>query len=124
VLRTEAVLGGFFLATWIVALVYGVGWLEAPGLALSLYGLFSFAAAFGWVVGNLYVLRLRSLPAEARALRRRFGILYLAVPAGVVALARAMAPLELRIAAPLAEPLALGVYTIFFMVPLSLRRRA
>jgi hypothetical protein len=123
VLRTEAVVGGFFLATWVVALVYVLGWLGPPGLALSFYGLFVFSAAFGWVIGNLFAIRLRSLAGSPPARRRRFGATYLAVPAGAVALARAMAPTALREAAPLAGWLALGVYTVFFMVPVTLRRR-
>jgi len=124
VLRTETNLGGFFLATWIASGVYVAGWLAPPGLGLSFYGLFSFAGAFGWVVGNLLVLRLRALGWPTG--RRRSGLvaLYLLVPAGLVALLRAMAPTDLRRAAPLAGLLALGVYAIFFLVPVTLRRKA
>lgn len=123
-LRTETVLGGFFLAAWIVAGVYVAGWLAPPGLALSFYGLFSFAAAFGWVIGNLLVLRLRALGWPTG--RRRSGLvaLYLLLPAGLVALLRAMAPTDLRRAAPLAGVFALGVYAILFLVPVTLRRRS
>ena len=121
-LRTETVLGGFFLATWVVAGLYVLGWLEPPGLALSFYGLFSFAGAFGWVMGNLFVLRSRTLAALPPGVRRRLFALYLLVPAGLVALARAMAPVELRRAAPLAGWLALSIYLVFFFVPWSLPR--
>ena len=49
-LRTETVLGGLFLACWLVALGYTAGLLPAPApLPLNLYGLFTFAAAFGWL---------------------------------------------------------------------------
>jgi hypothetical protein len=124
VLRSETVLGGFFLATWIAAGVYVAGWLAPPGLALSYYGYDSFAAAFGWVIGNLLVLRLRALGCPTG--RRRAGLVafYLALPAGLVALLRAMAPTELRRAAPLVGLLGLGIYTIFFLVPLTLRRKS
>jgi hypothetical protein len=123
-LRTETVLGGFFLATWVVAGLYVAGWLAPPGLALSFYGLFSFAGAFGWVIGNLFVLRARTLAGVPPAFRRRFLALYLLLPAGAVALVRAMAPVELRRAAPLAGLLALSVYLVFFFVPWSLRPRS
>lgn len=122
-LRTETVLGGFFLATWVAAGLYVAGGLEPPGLALSFYGLFSFAGAFGWVIGNLFVLRSRALRGAPAALQRRLLALYCAVPAGTVALLRAMAPAELRRAAPLAGLLAVGVYVVFFFVPWSLRPR-
>ena len=122
-LRTESVVGGFFLATWVVAGLYVAGWLEPPGLALSFYGLFSFAGAFGWVMGNLLVLRRRSLAGALPAVRRRVLALYLLLPAGLVALVRAMAPVELRRAAPLAGLLALSIYLVFFFVPWSLRPR-
>ena len=101
-LRTETVLGGFFLAAWVAAGIYVAGWLEPPGLALSFYGLFSFAAAFGWVIGNLLVLRLRALGWPAGRRRRGLTALYLLAPAGLVALLRAMAPTDLRRAAPIA----------------------
>ncbi|KAB2966373.1 MAG: hypothetical protein F9K18_05705 [Thermoanaerobaculia bacterium] len=122
-MRTETVIGGFCLAAWVVAGLYVAGWLGPPGLALSFYGLFSFSAAFGWVVGNLFVMRARTLPEAAAKLRRRFLALYLIVPAGVVALVRAMAPPELRRAAPLAGALAMAIYLVFFFVPYSLRPR-
>lgn len=121
-LRTETVLGGFFLATWVVAILYVAGAIELPRpLLIDLYGLFIFSAAFGWVVGNVYVLRRRAL--EPGRIRRRFFGLYLAVPAGTVALARAMTPDELRAAAPLGGLLALAVYTVFFFVPVVFGRR-
>jgi len=121
--RTETILGAFFLATWIVAGVYRAGWVGAPGLRWDFYGQFAFAACWGWLVGNLYVLRLRTIPAENRTKRRLFLPLYLVVPAGVVALVRSMEVEELRVAAPLVGWLALGIHALFFFVPVSLRRR-
>jgi hypothetical protein len=121
VLRTEAVVGGFFLACWIVALFYASDLVALPRpIPIDLYGLFTFSAAFGWVAGNLYVLRRRRLPAH---LARRFRGLYLFVPAGLVALVRAMTTDSWRAAAPLGGLYALLVYAIFFGVPLLLSRR-
>jgi len=123
VLRTETVLGGFFLAAWLVAVIYQAGWLEPPGLNLSLYGLFSLAAVFGWVMGNLSMMRERRLREYARRVRLRHRMLYVVVPAGLLALVRSMMPLELRAQAPLAGVLAFAVYGIFFLVPVTLRPR-
>lgn len=121
-LRSEAVVGGAFLAAWLVAVVWAAGWLESPGLRLTLYGLFGFAAAFGWVMGNVAMLRERTLSEAPFGRWRRRG-LYLAVPAGVVALVRAAMASDLRAEAPLAGLLALAIYAVFYFVPVSLRPR-
>jgi hypothetical protein len=118
--RGDLVLAAFFLATWLVALVYGAGWLTPPGLTIGFYGLFGFAAFVGWTNGLFCALRLRR---RERAGRGRWIALRLLLPAGIVALVRAMMPLEERAAAPLAGALALGVYAIFFAVPVSFARR-
>ena len=112
--------GAFFLATWVVALVYGAGWIAPPGLEIGFYGLFGFAALVGWSNGLFCVLRLRRLPRDGRG---RWIALQLLLPAGLVALVRAMASLEARAAAPIAGALALAVYGIFFAVPVSFGRR-
>ena len=118
--RGDTVLGAFFLATWVVALVYGAGWVAPPGLSLGFYGLFGFAAFLGWTNGLFCVLRLRRLPRDGRG---RWIALQLLLPAGLVALVRAMSSLEQRAAAPIAGALALAVYAIFFAVPVSFGRR-
>lgn len=123
-LRSETILAGFFLACWAAALVYAVGGLAPPGVPLSLYGLFAFAAALGWVTGNLFVLRLRARPTPPGRPRLRFGVLYLFLPAGLPALLYSMASTEFRAAAPLAGLLALAIQTLFFFVPVSLRPRS
>jgi len=121
VLRTESLVGGFFLACWVVALLYASDLVALPRpLSFDLYGLFAFSAAFGWVAGNLFMLRRRSLRPE---LVRRFRGLYLFVPAGLVALVRAMTGDEWRAAAPLGGLYALLVYSVFFAVPLVVTRR-
>lgn len=121
-LRTETVLGGFFLACWLTALGYAARLLpEPPPLPLNLYGLFTFASAFGWVIGNLFVLRMRARPEKEHP-RRLLG-LYLAAPAGLVALTRAMTSEYWRLGAPLGGLFALAIYSIFFFVPVLLKRR-
>jgi hypothetical protein len=121
--RTETVAGGFFLATWVIAALFLAGWIEPPGWRLTFYAQFALAASWGWVVGNLYVIRRRTIPAEDGFKRRLFLLLYLGLPAGLLAAVRSMMDPELRAVTPLAEPLSAGIYLIFFLVPFSLRRR-
>ena len=116
----EVVLGGFFLASW---LVLALAWFRLVPLAgsapVSLYGFFSFAAALGWAAGTLFVQRGRRLsPARRRLLR---WVYYLG-PQGLTYLVRAMAPVYEQQAAPFAPLWALGVYSVFFLVPLAVIR--
>ena len=119
-MRLEVVLLGIFLAAWCLALLSVAAGLPLAGLApLSLYQLYGIAAAAGWLGGNLYVQRARKLP---RPIRRRLLLIYLLGPPSVVYLLRTMAPADQQEAAPLAGIWAFGVLTIFFMVPVTLRR--
>ena len=119
-MRLEVVLLGLFVAAWCLALLSVAAGLPLAGLApLSLYQLYGIAAAAGWLGGNLYVQRARKLPPM---IRRRVLLIYLLGPPSVVYLLRTMAPAEEQAAAPLAGLWAFGVLTIFFMVPVSLRR--
>lgn len=116
--RLEPILLGLCLASWLLALLHLVGLLRlAGGLDLSLYGLYSTAAAAGWVAGNVYVRRRRRLPQE---LRGRLLTVYLVGPPGVIYLLRAMAPAEQQMAAPLVPIYSFFVYTVLFLVPLTL----
>ena len=120
--RIEIVVGGFFLARLADrARLRGGLVLEPPPLPLNLYGLFTFASIFGWVIGNLFVLRMRARPEKEHP-RRLLG-LYLAAPAGLVALTRAMTSEYWRLGAPLGGLFALAIYAIFFFVPVLLKRR-
>lgn len=119
--RFEAVLGGLLLATWLASGLFAGGWIQpAWRVRFDLYGHFSFAAAMGWVGGNLALLGRRS---EAPAARRWRTSAYLLLLAGPVMLLRALAPPELVAAAPLAGLYAGAIYALFALVPLSLRRR-
>ena len=118
-LRLEAVLLGLFFACWLVGLLQWSGLVPRAGsLDLDLRGLFSLAAAIGWLAGNVYVHRGRNLPPE---LRRRIRLIYLLGPPGAIFLLRSMAPVEAQAAAPLAPLYATAVTTIFFLVPVSLK---
>ncbi len=108
-----------FFACWLVGLLQWSGLVPRAGsLDLGLRGLFSLAAATGWLSGNVYVQRSRGLPA---ALRRRILLIYLLGPPGLLFLIRSMAPVEAQMAAPLAPLYATSVVAIFFLVPVSLK---
>ncbi|MGH9361843.1 MAG: hypothetical protein ACRD2T_07985 [Thermoanaerobaculia bacterium] len=117
--RLELVSLALFLACWTVDVLSLLGLVPlADRFPLSLYGLYGLAAALGWLVGNLYVQRARGFPPP---LRRRFLLIYSSAPLGILFLLRAMAPAAEQQAAPLVPLYALGVYAIFFLVPVTLR---
>jgi len=118
-IRLEVALVSLFFACWSVAALAGLGLLDlAGGLPLSLYPLYSIAAALGWIFGNVYVMRSRTVP---RRLRRRVLLVYFLGPPGIVYALRAMAPVEDQLLAPLVPLYSLGVYTALFLVPVVLR---
>jgi len=107
----------FFTACWAVVVLDLAGILRLYGrLDLSLYALYSTAAALGWVAGNVWVHRRRGAHP---LLRRRLLLLWLLGPPSLVTLLRAMAPIARQFEAPLAAVWAFGVYGIFFLVPVS-----
>ncbi len=118
--RFEAALGGVLLAVWVGAGLFASG-IVAPGarVPLDLFGHFTFAAAFGWVAGNLTALARRDEPRGRRRLRSLASCLLLAAP---VALLRSLALPDLIAAAPFAGLYAGGVYALFFAVPITLKR--
>jgi hypothetical protein len=112
----ERSLLGFFGAAWAVSVLHLAGVLPlAAALPLSLYGYYAFAAAAGWVAGNVFVLRRRRTGGRGLLLD-----LYLFGPPSLVYLLRALAPPEHQQAAPLAPLWAFGVYGVFFLVPVVL----
>ena len=118
-MRLELVLVGLFLACWSVGLLQFLGVVPRAGeVDIGLRGLFTIAAALGWVAGNVYVQRTRGLPG---ALRRRLLLIYLLGPPGLLFLLRSMAPAESQMVAPLAPLYASVVSGIFFLVPVSLK---
>ena len=118
--RIEQLFFALCLASWIVGLLAYLGVVDLTGrLALGLYPLFTLAAALGWVCGNVWVHRSRGLPS---GLARRLWTFYFFGPPGLLYLLRQMAPeAELEVA-PLVPLLAFFVYTVLFLVPVTLRR--
>lgn len=121
-MRLELALLPVFTAIWLVALLVAVGLLPGNGLlALDFYRLYSVAAVLGWLAGNVYVVRARQLAAQLS--RRSLLLVYLLGPSALVYLLRALAPVVERLQAPFVPLYALGVYVIFFLVPVSFKTR-
>ena len=115
--RLDLALGGVFLGAWLLAAVF----LFLPGLrsgsAVPASGLYPWALVVGWLSGNLYVGGTR----HAEALRRLLLALYLGGPPGLIWLYWSLAPAADRLANPLAPLWALGIFAVFFLVPVTLR---
>jgi hypothetical protein len=115
--RLDLAVAGVCLGAWLLAAAFLlVPALRADG-ALPANALFAFAAAVGWLAGNLYVQGTRSTVA----LRRVLLPLYLGGPPGLVWLYWSWVPLAARLVHPLAPLWALGVFAVFFLVPVTLR---
>ncbi len=116
----ELALLAAFSICWVLVFSAGVGWISLAGtLSLGLYPLYSLAAAFGWLAGNVFLYRARS--GLAPGLRRRLLFSYFIGPPSFLFALRALAPEEAQQAAPLVPIYGFGVYTLFFLVPLTLR---
>lgn len=111
-------LAGSF-AGWILALLHLLGALSLGGdLVVGLYPFYSAAAAAGWVLGNVCVVRRRRLGAP-----RRLVAIYLLGPPGILYLLWCMGSSELQRLAPLVPLWGWGIYALFFLVPVTLTRR-
>lgn len=105
-------------ACWAVALAHYAGVVSLAGhLPLSLYAFYSTAVASGWLFGNVYMYRRARLPPP---LRRRVLLLYYLGPPAMLYLLRALAPAREQLGAPLVPLYALGVYTVLFLVPVTI----
>lgn len=118
--RFEIALAGFFVANWVVGALAWFGLLSVSGnLPIGLYTFFSTAAALGWVCGNVWVARTRVVGfLRGRLLL----VLYYLGPTGTLYLLRAMQSRDAQLAAPFSPLYAFFVMTIFFLVPVLLRR--
>lgn len=118
--RLETVLLGLFGACWVVLVLTYAGVVRlAESLPLGLYPLYGAAGMLGSLAGNLAVWRSIGVTPEDW---RRLKLVYYVGPSSLPMLLRALAPLEVRAAAPFAGLWAVGVYTIFYLVPVSMRR--
>ncbi|HZI64733.1 MAG TPA: hypothetical protein VFE44_08130 [Thermoanaerobaculia bacterium] len=116
----ELLLAGLFAACWLVILLDLAGLTPLAGLLdMGLYPLYGVAGLAGTLAGHAFVFRARSQPLPAQ---RRLLLLYLAGPPAVPCLLRAMAPPAAQLQAPLVPLWTIGVFAVFFTVPLLLRR--
>lgn len=121
-MRLEVVLFGFFTLCWLIAIgLLAVGRsLDSP-LPVSLYHLYGLGLFGGWLSGNVYVQRTKGVPKRDRG---RTFLGYFLGPPGLLFLTHGLTSVESQKVVPLAPVYALGVYLIFFMVPVSFRRMA
>ena len=118
----------FFLLCWIVFIGLAVaGYPLAGYLRLNLYHLYGLAASGGWLLGNVEVSRARRLERAgfdsfSGRTRRRLFFLNLFAPGGVLFLLWSLAPAEMRTRFPMVPIYAIGVFAVFFLVPVSLKR--
>ncbi len=120
-MRLEPILLGIFTLGWIVAIfILAVGRSLDNPLPVSLYHLYGLAVFGGWLSGNVYVQRTVSTPRK-----QRLGALlvYLFGPPGLLFLTHGLSSVDSQARVPLAPVYALGVYVVFFMVPVSFRRK-
>ncbi len=119
-MRIELTLLATFTACWLLVFASGVGWLSLAGtLELGLYRFYSVAAVLGWLAGNVFVHRARA--DLGPRLRKRLLLSYFVGPPSLLFLLRALAPFSVQQAAPLVPIYSFGVYTLFFLVPITLR---
>jgi hypothetical protein len=121
-MRLEPVLFGFFTLCWLVALaVLALGRTLNSPLPISLYHLYGLAVFGGWLSGNVYVQRTARVPRDERL---RSLLVYLLGPPGLLFLTHALSAYQSQVRVPLAPLYALGIYFVFFMVPVSFRHMA
>ncbi len=94
----------------------------ADRIALGLYPYFSFAAVLGWMAGNLFTIRRRQVPEPTY--RSYLLATWLGGPPVFFFLLGALQPRSLQEAQPLVPVWALGIYLLFFVIPVSLDRRS
>ena len=117
--RGDTIFLGLFLACWalsVLSFTRVVGF--AGSLPLSLYSYYSVAVALGWGFGILYVRRTWGLPTP---IRRRFLLIYYLGPPAILGLLRSMGTLQDQRDAPFVPLYAFGVFSILFLVPVTMK---
>jgi hypothetical protein len=115
----EGVVALLFLGCWLLFLCHLAGWISlSDRLPLGLYPYYSLISVVGWFAGMTYVQHSRHVTGAPR--RRAFLISFLG-PLSLVFLIRSLAPTLDQRAAPLVPLWAVGVFSIFYYVPVSFR---
>jgi hypothetical protein len=117
--RGDAIFLGLFLACWAFSLLSFTRIVRLAGsLPLSLYAYYSVAVALGWGFGILYVRRTWGL---ATPIRRRFLLIYYLGPPAILGVLRSMGSWADQHAAPFVPLYAFGVFSILFLVPVTMK---
>ena len=124
--RIEVIVSALFVACWTLLFLDLFGFVHLAGTRdMGFYPYYGLAAAVGSISGHAFVWRLRRLdPTRDVWLRRRTLFIHLAGPPGALALLRSFAPEEVQAAAPLVPVMGFFVFSVFFVVPLLMRRPA
>ncbi len=116
--RFEVVLLAACFASWAVVLAHLMNWVALAAVhGLDFYRFYSVSAIGGWFFGNVCLYRRRRLHAS-----RRLVAIYLLGPPGLLHLLWVMGPSDLQAIAPLVPLYGLAIYSIFFLVPLTLTK--
>lgn len=119
VTRGDTILLGLFLACWALTVLSYARVVDLAGsLPLTLYSYYGVAVCLGWAFGIVYVRRTWGFP---NPLRRRFLLIYYLGPPAILGLLRAMDPLADQRAAPFVPLYAFGVFSILFLVPVTMK---
>ena len=111
-----------FTFAWIVVLLEAAGQPFLAGrLPLGLYYFFSLASVLGWLAGNFFVSRRRLHPAADY--RSYLYVAWLGGPPSLLFLLQACQPLADQQSHPFVRIWGLGVFLLFFWIPVSLDRR-
>jgi len=115
--RLDGIAAGIFVGAWLLAAAFLLTNAPRAGASLPTRGFFPAAVAVGWLAGNFYVAGSRG----RRELRRTLLALYLGGAPGLLWLYWSLVPLDQRLASSISPLLALGIFALFFLVPVSLR---
>jgi hypothetical protein len=122
--RLEIAFVSLFAACWLLLFLDLFGVVHLAGTRdLGFYPFYALAVALGSISGNAFVWRMRRLEPGPERRTRRALLIHLAGPPGALALLRAFAPEASQAAAPLVPVLGVLVFSVFFVVPLIMRRR-
>ena len=116
--RLEAILLGLFLACWALSLLASPACWRSPA-ACRWRSTATTAWRWRWAGGS--ASSTCSGPGGSRPVRRRFLLIYYLGPPAILDLLRAMAPLADQRAAPFVPLYAFGVFSILFLVPVTMK---
>ena len=120
--RLEGPLLFGFAVLWLEVLIDTAGYHFLAGrVDLGLYHFFAFAAVLGWLAGNFFTVRRRLFPEPSY--RSYLLAAWLGGPPSLLFLLHNLVPRSAQQQQPMVPVWALGVFLLFFVLPVSLERR-